>query len=336
MARQLLLLTLALASGAVFAQTNTTQLQTVGTPGPIDKTTQTEDVRFRADIYQRMTVPVRVSGTGPYRFLVDTGADRTAISRELASHLKLDAGQDTQLHSIARESTIKTAMVPSLQLARREVKVRDAALLSSENIGADGILGVDSLRSQRILFDFENQTMSIVPSATPDFRDEPGTIVIEANRRNGRLIVTEATANGHSVVVIIDTGSQISLGNLALHKALLGNHMLNGSEEVVLESVTGDRLVGDYMFVRELQMGPVGLKDLAIVFADAHVFKQLKLDGKPALLLGMNAMRAFKKVSIDFAAKRLRLVVPEHSELDAQTAQVRRAAAPSLPATAGR
>jgi predicted aspartyl protease len=335
MARHLLLLTLALASGAAFAQTKTTQLQTVGTAGPIDKTTQTEDVHFRADVYQRMTVPVRVSGTGPYRFLVDTGADRTAISRELASYLKLDAGQDAQLHSIARESTVQTATVPSLQLTRKEVKVRDAALLSSQNIGADGILGVDSLRSQRIMFDFDKQTMSIVPSATADFRDEPGTIVVEANRRNGRLIVTEATANGHSVVVIIDTGSQISLGNEALHRALMGNHMLNGSEEIVLESVTGDKLTGEYMFVRDLQMGPVGLKDLAIVFADAHVFKQLKLDNKPALLLGMNAMRAFKKVSIDFAAKRLRLVVPEHSALDLQTAQARHALAPLVPATAG-
>ena len=74
MALRLLLLTVALASSAAFAQTRTTELQTVGTPGPVDKTTQTEDVRFHPDIYERMTVPVRVSGTGPYRFLVDTGA----------------------------------------------------------------------------------------------------------------------------------------------------------------------------------------------------------------------------------------------------------------------
>ena len=94
MARRLLLLTLTLAASAAFAQTKTTQLQTVGSPGPVDKTTQTEDVHFRADVYQRMTVPVRVSGTGPYRFLVDTGADRTAISRELASHLKLETGEN--------------------------------------------------------------------------------------------------------------------------------------------------------------------------------------------------------------------------------------------------
>jgi predicted aspartyl protease len=174
MARRLLLLTLALVGSAAFAQPRTTRLETVGSAGPVDKTTQTEDVHFRADLYQRMTVPVRVSGTGPYRFLVDTGADRTAISRELASRLGLVAGEDAELHSIARQSTVQTAMVPSIQLTRREVKVTDAPLLTTENMGADGILGVDSLRSQRIMFDFDKQMMSIVPSATPDFRDEPG------------------------------------------------------------------------------------------------------------------------------------------------------------------
>jgi hypothetical protein len=90
------------------------------------------------------------------------------------------------------------------------------------------------------------------------------------------------------------------------------------------------------MMVRALQMGPVGLKDLAIVFANAHIFKQLKLEDRPALLLGMNAMRAFKKVSIDFAAKTLRLVVPEHSALDVQTADAPRSSRPLKATTVGR
>ena len=51
------------------------------------------------------------------------------------------------------------------------------------------------------------------------------------------------------------------------------------------------------------------------MFVDLHTFKQLKLEKTPSLLLGMNAMRAFKKVSIDFANRKFRVVVPEHSEL---------------------
>ena len=64
----------------------------------------------------------------------------------------------------------------------------------------------------------------------------------------------------------------------------------------------------------------MSLTNLAIVFADAHTFKQLKLDAKPALLLGMNAMRAFKKVSIDFANRKFRVLLPEHSALDTEVA----------------
>src|SRR3954447_6478858 len=255
------------------------------TSGPaaslVDKTTQTEDVRFRNEYNYRMTVPVKLSGNGPYRFLVDTGADRTAISRDLAARLKLRAGEGVSLHSISGVSSVDTATVPELQLTRKPVRIADAPLLESVNMGADGILGTDSLASQRVVFDFSAQTMSIVPSASPDWHDEPGTIVVEARRRNGRLVVTDAYANGQHITVVLDTGSQISIGNEAL-RTMLTARSLSGSQPVELESVTGDKLAGDYMFVKEVEVGGIGLRNLAVVFAPAHTFKQLKLDKKPA------------------------------------------------------
>ena len=311
---------LVLAAGAAIAQPAITTLQPGAGPAPIDRTTQTEDIGFKTDRTDRMTVPVLVSGSGPYRFLVDTGADRTAVSRELAGRLKLAAAESASVHSISGVSTVSTATVPAIQLTKKEIRNINAPLLESSNMGADGILGTDSLRSQRILFDFQANSLSIVPAATPDFRVERGTIVIQGARRNGRLVVTEATANGRPVTVVIDTGSQVSIGNAALRKALLGAKLLKGSDQVELISVTGDRIMGEYMFVKELEIGGVGMKDLAVIFADAHTFKQLGLDKKPAILLGMNAMRSFKKVSIDFANRRLRVVVPEESSLDVKLA----------------
>ena len=82
-----------LARGAAGAQTRTTTDQASTGAAPIDQTTQTEDVKYKSDAAERMTVPVLLSGTGPYRFLVDTGADRTAISREIASSLGLPPGK---------------------------------------------------------------------------------------------------------------------------------------------------------------------------------------------------------------------------------------------------
>ena len=319
MSRRLTIFALAAlaTSASLSAQTRTTKLEAVSGIPNVDQSTQTEDIRFKSDQSDRMTVPVTLGGKGPYRFLVDTGADRTAISRELANGLKLAAGDEASLHSISGVSTIDTVTVPTLQLTRKEIRNINAPLLASQNMGADGILGTDSLRFQRVMFDFQAQTLSVVPSAAPDFKAEPGTIVVEGVRKNGRLVVTEATANGRSLTVVVDTGSQVSVGNAALRKALLGAKVLGPSEQVVLESVTGDKINGDYMTVKELQIGGVTLKDPAIVFANAHTFKQLGFEKQPALLLGMNAMRAFKKVSIDFASRKLRVVLPEHSSIEA-------------------
>ena len=318
--RVLVLASAALLSSPVVAQPVTTKLDAVAGVPDIDKTGQTQDVGFKTEQYDRMTVPVRLSGTGPYRFLVDTGADKTAVSRQLAGQLKLQSGANTAVHSVAGVTTVSTANVPSLELARKDVAIADAPLLDSVNMGADGILGVDSLSSQRIMFDFEGQTMAIVPSRSPDLANVPGSIVVQARRKKGRLLMTDATANGQNVAVVVDTGAQVTIGNEALRQKLTARNLTDPLQKVQLISVTGERITGDYMFIKELVIGGVTLKELAVVFADAHTFRQLDLEKKPALLLGMNAMRAFKKVSIDFANRKFRVVLPEESALDTQLA----------------
>jgi predicted aspartyl protease len=298
----------------------TTKLDAVAGIPKIDDKTQTEDVHFKNGRDDRLTVPVRVSGYGPFRFLVDTGSDRTAISRQLAGRLGLTSAGNAAVHSITGVTTVSTADLPSVQLTRKPVKVKGAPLLEGVDIGADGIIGVDSLRSQSVLFDFEKQTLSIVPAARATFRGEPDTIVIEAARRNGRLIMTDASADGHSVNVVIDTGAELSIGNDALRRQLVQDGLTGPTQQVQMLSVTGALLTGDVMFVRELNIGGLTLRNLAVVFADAHSFKELKLDREPALLLGMNAIRAFKKVSIDFANRKFRVVLPEESQLDVRLA----------------
>ena len=291
----------------------TQEFEAVAQKESVDSTTQATDLRFKKDDYDRMTVPVRVSGTGPYRFLIDTGADRTAISSSLARQLKLNERKDVILHSVTGVSEIETANVPMLDITAKKVRNIDAALLESEHMGADGILGLDSLRSQRILFDFKKQTLTVVPAETY-VKDDKDTIVVTARVRNGRLILTEARAEGTPLTLVVDTGAQVSIGNEALLKKL-SRRSVKRTGPVELHSVTGKTLTGEYTIVRELSVGGVTLKDLPIVFADSHAFRRLGLEGKPALLLGMNALRGFDRVSIDFYRKKLKIVLPEESAL---------------------
>lgn len=275
----------------------------------IDQTTTTDEVAMRTDD-DRMTVPVSVGGRGPFRFLVDTGAERTVISRELAQQLRLQNGRSAVLHSVMGANDVSTVHIPNLKVSSNTISVVDAPALGATNIGADGMLGIDSLKSQRVLFDFKAQTMSITPSNQPLERLEGDTIVVRARSRNGRLIFTQAKVDGKRVSVIVDTGSQVTIANLALQRLLTsrGHGLL--PETVRIESVTGEQMTARITRIPELELGGVHLKDLSVAFADAHIFRQLELDDRPALLLGMNAMRAFDRISIDFAAKKVRFVLP--------------------------
>lgn len=289
---------------------------TAAPPGEaVDSTTQATGIRYKEDPYLRMTVPVRLSGSGPYRFLVDTGSDRTAVSHDLARRLRLAGAAPAKLHSVTGVSEVGTATVPQLDLSAKKVTNIEAALLDGNNIGADGILGLDTLRSQRILFDFKAKTLTVVPSAERVF-DEDGTIVVTGKRRKGRLILTHARAEGARVSIVVDTGSEVSIGNEALRRKLSRSRLLRRSGVIELQSVTGEMLRGEYMFVKRLEIGGIVMKELAVVFADSHAFAQLGLDRKPALFLGMNALRSFERVSIDFDRMKMRVVLQESSALD--------------------
>ena len=308
------LVAVALAAPAA-AQPATTVMDAIPGPPEIDRTTITEDIAFKKDRHDRMTVPVRVGGRG-YRFLVDTGADRTAVSTAVAAELGLTSGPMATLHSVTGVTPVRTANVPRLELTHNRVRSVEAPLLERMHMGADGILGVDSLRSQRVLFDFRTRMISIVPSARRIEREDKDAIVVSGRLKRGHLIVTSARANDVPLTVVLDTGSEMTMGNAALRAKLEARRRLGAGERVEMMSVTGKLLVGEAFKLKRVEIGDVVLKDLVILFSDAPIFRSLNLENRPAVLFGMNAMRSFDRVSIDFARKQLRMVVPQQSSLD--------------------
>lgn len=293
-----------------------TRVETVHGGAVVDGTTQAEEITFQEDRNDRMTVLVTLGGQGPFRFLVDTGADRTAVSRQLAGRLGLPPGPAARMHSATGASQVQTANVRDLRFSERGITTVDAPMLDANHVGADGILGTDSLRAQRVLFDFKRQVIAITPAASRARKDEEGTILVRAKPRAGRLIVTEAKADRQRLTVVLDSGSEITIGNLALRDLLVKRGRLEVLGEIELMSVTGHKLKGQYGYLKTLTMGGVDLQRVAVAFADAHTFGQMGLSDQPALLLGMNALRAFDKVSIDFASRQLRVLLPKASATD--------------------
>lgn len=292
-------------------------------PDAVAAPAEAEDVgdnfAFDHDRTDRMTVPVSIDGRGPYQFLIDTGAERTVISEELARELELDPGATARLHSMSGVGDVETVVIPNLQVNRKNVEGINAPALSRVHLGAEGMLGVDSLQRQRVLFDFQNRTMSVSPSRIDSERWDPDTIVVSARSKFGRLILADARADGQRVWVIIDTGSQVSIGNEALRRKLARRKKLGPTIPIELISVTGGTVTADYTKISGLVMGGVTLTDMPIAFADVHPFRKLGLTDRPALLLGMDALRVFDRVSIDFASRKVRFVIPDVSGRDPGT-----------------
>lgn len=257
------------------------------------------------DRQRRMTVEVLVDGRGPHRFVVDTAANRSVVSRELATRLALEQGPVARLHDIAGVGPVQTVIVPSLSVGGRATDEIVAPMLPAGPMGANGIVGIDALAGRRIIMDFVADEMTIQPAGVRRPRDPPGTIVVTARRRFGQLIMTNAEIDGRSVQVIVDTGAESSVGNLALLANLTRGRRAARARPVVLEGVTGRNAMGSMATLDRFQLGGLALRNANIAFADLHTFRQFGLQRQPALLLGMDLLRLFDRVTVDFARRRV-------------------------------
>lgn len=261
------------------------------------------------DIPGRMTVPVTIGGAGPYPFTIDTGAERTVISRELAARLNLASGRGIRMTAMTGTSLVGTVVVPSLAVSTAGKARIEAPLLAGADLGAPGLLGLDSLQGHAVSIDFDRQRMAVTKSRRGGIASsDPSDVVVQAKSFHGQLVVTDAFYRGTRVRVVLDTGSVVSMGNLALRARVARRQ--SAFQQLTLASVTGDTITTDYAQIGEVSMGGVVFQNLPVAFADAAPFKQLGLNDRPAILLGMDALRQFRRVDIDFANRQVRLALP--------------------------
>ncbi|HEX8225951.1 MAG TPA: retroviral-like aspartic protease family protein [Allosphingosinicella sp.] len=263
---------------------------------------------YGEDGSDRMTVPVSIGGRGPYAFIVDTGAERTSIAEELAQDLKLGLGTRARLHSMTEVSRIQTVLIPALEVGGRSIRGINAPALERRHIGAEGILGVDTLQTQRVSFDFARRQMTISLSRKREEQWPDDTIVITAKNRRGRLVMVDASVDGQKVWVILDTGAETTVANSVLRRKLERRGKLLETWPIELQSVTGGRMAADQSMMRKIRLGGVDINNMPVAFADVHPFRKLGLMKRPALLLGMDALKLFERVSVDFPNRRVRLL----------------------------
>lgn len=275
-------------------------------PASIDNQLQIggDDVKARK-VETRMTVEVQVNGRGPYHFVVDSGADTSAVGLRVARTLELPLGRPVVLNAITDRNLVDRVKVDSLTLGPSTIHSLELPALSETNLGGDGMIGIDALVRQRLLLDFEQRVIKVEDATKPPPR-YPDEIVITAKRQRGQLILTEVKAGGLTLQAIIDTGSEISIGNLALRDKLLKSNRNRKVWTVAATGVTGKTVDLQLGTIRELKLGSVTLGNVPLAFADVPPFTVFGVNDKPALLLGTDLLETFRRVSLDFHARKVR------------------------------
>ena len=280
---------------------------------PAGQTPAVGEVATGLDRALRMTVPVMINGQGPFDFVVDTGADRTVISEELAKQLNLPQTGTATLHAMGSSAKVKLVAIKTVQVSTNIAKHVRAAALPRRNVGADGLLGIDSLKNQRIVMNFQSNTMRVEPASVPEeaVPEDSDLIIVTAKTRLGQLVMVDADANGQKIWVVVDTGAQNSIANTRLRALLVKRVPETEIRSINMLDVLGRTTPAEYTVVSKLRIGGVSMGNAAIAFADAHPFRLFGLTRKPSMLLGVESLRSFRRVSVDFATRKVKFLLPE-------------------------
>jgi predicted aspartyl protease len=254
----------------------------------------------RTDRLGRVVAPVTVNGQGPFRFIVDTGANRSVLSDALAARLGLTPGGTDNVHSVHGVTVAPLVTVSSLRYGDVALNAQALPTLSGNVLaGEHGLLGVDGMSGRRLRMDFERNCIEIVPSRTA--RRLRGWSTIRGEMRFGHLVVVRGSIGGIRVNLLLDTGSDSSLANVALREAMNARQRRRPRQEQTIAYTAGQPVILERaILVPRLMMGELEVRNVTAYVGDFHIFQLWQLTEEPTLLLGMDVLSQTRGLAIDY------------------------------------
>jgi len=262
----------------------------------------------------RIVVPVMVNDQGPFRFVVDTGANRSVLAAHMPQRLGLSVvgEEEVSLSGVTGEAVVPTVSVRRVQAGALLLLNVSMPVINATMKGIDGVLGVEGLADKRLTVDFANDRISIDRSskaaAPRDF------VVLPVRFRHGQLLVVDAMVGRVKTKAVIDTGAEGSLGNDPLRAALqrqASGERRTGSASI--EGVTADVQQGETETAPLIRFQGVEIDGIEIAYGNFHVFKLWDLERTPALLVGMDVLGTVETLVIDYRRRELQIKPREKS-----------------------
>jgi predicted aspartyl protease len=279
-------------------------------PSPDALTAQTP-IQLLSNLFTRVGAGVALNGHGPFTFVIDTGAGATSIADTVAAQLGLPALAPVLVHGITTATVTPSVAVDRLLLSGLGFRNLRCPVLPRDQLGADGLLGLDVLGKFRLNFDVARRSASLsahrirvlMGGMASTGTRLPRDGIRSVRGRFGQLILTQVVVENQPVAAFVDSGAQYSIGNIALRTAVAARRANTGSRPartIPLYGVTGQSLQADLARVDDLRLGRSRMGSTPLLFADLHCFRTLGLADRPALLIGADLLGRFRDVTLDF------------------------------------
>ncbi len=250
----------------------------------------------------RVVLPVMINGRGPFRFVVDTGANHSTISPRLVKELGLQPTASAAMLLQGITGSAQVSFVTVEQVSSGDFTTGETTLpvvWAPVMADADGIFGAAALSEKSLVVDFQHNRVAIARRVDSNLRAD--AIRIRAPRLTQGLVTVAARVDRIPVVAIIDTGSERTLGNTALHEALS-----KGRGPPAMALVTSVYGATEEVERGEIERAPpihidtLHIDDVAVVYGNFNIFKHWDLEDRPALIIGMDVLGTVASLGIDF------------------------------------
>jgi predicted aspartyl protease len=117
-----------------------------------------------------IVVPVMINGSGPYDFMLDTGASLTILDPKLAEDLALARVGEKKIVAVQHTETVWTVHVDSIAVAGAITSAQDVIAsdqVRSLPIKVRGVLGEDFLQNFDVLIDYRHQVLQLEAGLGP-------------------------------------------------------------------------------------------------------------------------------------------------------------------------
>ena len=254
----------------------------------------------------RVWAPVYINGQGPLRLVLDTGASSSALTSLAATRLGLptDSARKVLLRGVTGAKDVPVIEVDRIEFGDLTVEPAKLLVIQDAFGGADGVLAGRGLNDRRIQIEFRNDRIDIRRSRNQ--KAGLGFTTLPVKLIRGHVPTVEAGVGKIPVKAVIDTGAQLTSGNLALRDALIARRRLDERADEII-GVTGDSQEGPTSKVPPILLGDVIIRNVNMTFVDLHIFKHWKLTDEPAILIGMDVLGVLDTLIIDYRRRELQI-----------------------------